>query len=213
MLSAGLSSKWPIPCAFPGVVTGDLYFVPPAKQGKLACLPGRSPALGLPGKRHALPDRQPGHHRTRPFPGRPGGAGWCHGAAVRGWGRWPDWRSRPARCGWPGARSWSRSWPQSRAWPRVDLLCIGKTGTLTRPGMRVTGTWPEGGWPGTRIAEVLAAMAAADEAPNGTIRAVAARYDTPPGGGCRRRYRSPRRASGAACRSPGTAPGCSARPA
>ena len=64
---------------------------------------------------------------------------------------------------------------------RVDVLCIDKTGTLTRPGMRVTETRVLGGWPGARIAEVIGAMAAADEAPNGTIRALAARYDAPPG--------------------------------
>ena len=64
---------------------------------------------------------------------------------------------------------------------RVDVLCIDKTGTLTRPGMRVTETRPVGDWRGARIAEVLSALAAADEAPNGTIRALAAQYDAPPG--------------------------------
>jgi cation-transporting P-type ATPase E len=64
---------------------------------------------------------------------------------------------------------------------RVDVLCIDKTGTLTRPGMQVTETRVLDGWPEARIAEVLSAMAAADEAPNGTIRALAARYDSPPG--------------------------------
>jgi len=64
---------------------------------------------------------------------------------------------------------------------RVDVLCIDKTGTLTRPGMRVTESRVLGGWPGARIAEVISAIAAADEAPNGTTRALAARYDAPPG--------------------------------
>ena len=64
---------------------------------------------------------------------------------------------------------------------RVDVLCIDKTGTLTRPGMRVTEIAVLAGWPDARIAEAISAIAAADEAPNGTIRALAARYDAPPG--------------------------------
>lgn len=64
---------------------------------------------------------------------------------------------------------------------RVDVLCIDKTGTLTRPGMRVTETRGLGRWTSALIAQVLSAIAAADEAPNGTIRALAARYDAPPG--------------------------------
>jgi hypothetical protein len=34
-------------------------------------LAGGPRPLRPPGKRHALPDRHPGHHRTTPFPGRP----------------------------------------------------------------------------------------------------------------------------------------------
>jgi cation-transporting ATPase E len=64
---------------------------------------------------------------------------------------------------------------------RVDVLCIDKTGTLTRPGMRVTETRELGRWTSELVVQVLSAIAAADEAPNGTIRALAARYDTPPG--------------------------------
>jgi len=64
---------------------------------------------------------------------------------------------------------------------RVDVLCIDKTGTLTRPGMRVAETRVLGGWPDARIGEVLGAIAAADRAPNGTIRALADRYDALPG--------------------------------
>jgi cation-transporting ATPase E len=63
---------------------------------------------------------------------------------------------------------------------RVDVLCIDKTGTLTRPGMQVTETMALGGWTGPQITQVISAIAAADEAPNGTIRALAARYDAPP---------------------------------
>ncbi len=64
---------------------------------------------------------------------------------------------------------------------RVDVLCIDKTGTLTRPGMRVTEIAVLAGWPDAQIAEAISAIAGADEAPNGTIRALAARYDAPPG--------------------------------
>ena len=64
---------------------------------------------------------------------------------------------------------------------RVDVLCIDKTGTLTRPGMRLIQTEVVGGWPDERIAEVVAGLAADDEAPNGTVAALAARYPTSPG--------------------------------
>jgi cation-transporting P-type ATPase E len=64
---------------------------------------------------------------------------------------------------------------------RVDVLCVDKTGTLTRPGMRVIETRVLDGGQEARIAEVIGAMTAADDAPNGTIRALAARYDAPPG--------------------------------
>jgi cation-transporting P-type ATPase E len=95
---------------------------------------------------------------------------------------------------------------------RVDVLCIDKTGTLTRPGMRVTETQVLGGWPGARIGEVISAIAAADEAPNGTIRALAARYDAPPGWTVQARtpFSSAGKWSGVSFA--GTAPGCSAPP-
>ncbi len=64
---------------------------------------------------------------------------------------------------------------------RVDVLCIDKTGTLTKPGMRLSETKVLGRRPSALIAQVLGAIAAADDAPNGTIRALAARYDAPPG--------------------------------
>jgi cation-transporting P-type ATPase E len=64
---------------------------------------------------------------------------------------------------------------------RVDVLCVDKTGTLTRPGMRLIQTEVVGGWPDERIAEVVAGLAADDEAPNGTVAALAARYPTSPG--------------------------------
>jgi cation-transporting P-type ATPase E len=64
---------------------------------------------------------------------------------------------------------------------RVDVLCTDKTGTLTRPGMRLVATEVLDGRPGARIAEVLAAVVAADEDPNPTMRAIAAGYAEGPG--------------------------------
>ena len=59
---------------------------------------------------------------------------------------------------------------------RVDTLCVDKTGTPTRPGMRLVATEVVGRWPAARIAEVVAGLAAADDAPNGTVAALAAHY-------------------------------------
>jgi len=64
---------------------------------------------------------------------------------------------------------------------RVDVLCVDKTGTLTRPGMRLVETEVIGGWPPARIAEVVAAIAADDNAPNGTVAALATSYPDSPG--------------------------------
>ena len=64
---------------------------------------------------------------------------------------------------------------------RVDVLCVDKTGTLTRPGMRLIETEVLPGWTGARIDEVVAALAAADDNPNGTVAALAARHPDPPG--------------------------------
>jgi len=64
---------------------------------------------------------------------------------------------------------------------RVDVLCVDKTGTLTRPGMRLVETEVIGGWPPERIAEVVAAIAADDNAPNGTVAALATSYPDSPG--------------------------------
>ena len=61
------------------------------------------------------------------------------------------------------------------------MLCVDKTGTLTRPGMRLMETEAINGWPSGRIAEVVAAIAADDSAPNGTVAALAARYPDAPG--------------------------------
>ena len=64
---------------------------------------------------------------------------------------------------------------------RADVLCIDKTGTLTKPGLRLLGTEVVSGRPGAPVAEVLGALAAADEAPNETGRSLAARYPAAPG--------------------------------
>lgn len=63
---------------------------------------------------------------------------------------------------------------------RVDVLCTDKTGTLTKPGMRLAETEVLAGQPAARIGEALAAVAAADENPNPTVRAIAARYAEDP---------------------------------
>ena len=64
---------------------------------------------------------------------------------------------------------------------RVDVLCTDKTGTLTKPGMRLAATEVLHGQPGVRIAEVLTAVTAADEDPNPTVRAIAAGCAQDPG--------------------------------
>jgi cation-transporting P-type ATPase E len=64
---------------------------------------------------------------------------------------------------------------------RVDVLCTDKTGTLTKPGMRLTATELLDGQPATQIGEVLAAVTAADENPNPTVRAIAADCAKEPG--------------------------------
>jgi cation-transporting P-type ATPase E len=72
---------------------------------------------------------------------------------------------------------------------RADVLCIDKTGTLTRPGLRVMATEVLGGRSGAPIAEVMSALAAADEAPNETGDRSRPAFPRIPGGrsggGCR----------------------------
>lgn len=78
---------------------------------------------------------------------------------------------------------------------RVDVLCIDKTGTLTEPGMAVVEIVPAGepgpgagpagdagphGWPERLIEEAAGAVAAADPAPNATMRALTDRFAMPP---------------------------------
>jgi cation-transporting ATPase E len=64
---------------------------------------------------------------------------------------------------------------------RVDVLCTDKTGTLTRPGMRLTATELLEGVAAARASEALAALVAADEDPNPTIKAIAASDAVDPG--------------------------------
>ena len=89
---------------------------------------------------------------------------------------------------------------------RVDVLCIDKTGTLTEPGMRLAATEVLDGHPGTRIGEVLAAVAAADEDPNPTLRAIGAGCAGDPGWAVRARvpFSSARKWSGVSFAGHGT---------
>jgi cation-transporting ATPase E len=60
---------------------------------------------------------------------------------------------------------------------RVDVVCVDKTGTLTEPGMALRATVPL--VDDVDVAAVLSGLAAAEEAPNPTLAAVAAAH--PPG--------------------------------
>jgi cation-transporting ATPase E len=64
---------------------------------------------------------------------------------------------------------------------RVDVLCVDKTGTLTKPGMQVTETQVLGNWTAEQIDAAVGALVAADDAQNGTMRALATRFDDAPG--------------------------------
>ena len=62
---------------------------------------------------------------------------------------------------------------------RVDVLCIDKTGTLTEGRLVVTSVSPVDGF--GPVEDALAAIAAVDEHPNATLRAIAERFPTAPG--------------------------------
>ena len=64
---------------------------------------------------------------------------------------------------------------------RVDVLCIDKTGTLTAPGMRLAAIEPLAGRTAGEVEAAIGAIAAADPAPNATMRALAARCGPPAG--------------------------------
>ena len=61
---------------------------------------------------------------------------------------------------------------------RVDVVCVDKTGTLTESGMWVASVKPLGDGP---VDDALAALAAADSRPNGSIAAIAVAYPNSPG--------------------------------
>jgi len=62
---------------------------------------------------------------------------------------------------------------------RVDVVCTDKTGTLTESGMRVRDVEELAALSET-VAEILAALAAADARPNASMQAIAETYDRPP---------------------------------
>jgi cation-transporting ATPase E len=64
---------------------------------------------------------------------------------------------------------------------RVDVLCIDKTGTLTRPGMRLIGTDTLDGQHPETVRQAIAALVSADEDQNATVKAIAAGYPRDPG--------------------------------
>lgn len=64
---------------------------------------------------------------------------------------------------------------------RVDVVCTDKTGTLTESGMRVARVEELDEAGHQRIADALAALAAADPRPNASMRAIADSYPDPPG--------------------------------
>ncbi|OBG58172.1 MULTISPECIES: HAD-IC family P-type ATPase [unclassified Mycobacterium] len=64
---------------------------------------------------------------------------------------------------------------------RVDVVCADKTGTLTENGMRVAGVEEFEAAQRNRVADALAALAAADPRPNASMQAIAETYQRPPG--------------------------------
>jgi cation-transporting ATPase E len=65
---------------------------------------------------------------------------------------------------------------------RIDVLCIDKTGTLTEGKLEVASVEVVEGASEAEAAELLAALAAADAAPNSTMRAIADRFEAAPAG-------------------------------
>ncbi|MFN8233950.1 MAG: HAD-IC family P-type ATPase [Actinomycetota bacterium] len=65
---------------------------------------------------------------------------------------------------------------------RIDVLCIDKTGTLTEGRLEVSSVEPVDGTSDDEASVLLCALAAADPAPNSTMRAIAVRFATPPAG-------------------------------
>jgi cation-transporting ATPase E len=63
---------------------------------------------------------------------------------------------------------------------RVDVVCADKTGTLTENGMRVAAVEELDAAQRDRVADALAALAAADPRPNASMQAIAETYQRPP---------------------------------
>ena len=93
---------------------------------------------------------------------------------------------------------------------RVDVVAADKTGTLTENGMRLAEVRPLRR--GTRVDDVLAALAAADPRPNASLQAVAEAHPGLRGGSCAAASRSPRPAGGAVRASTLVRTGCSVPP-
>ncbi|MEO7555353.1 MAG: HAD-IC family P-type ATPase, partial [Acidimicrobiales bacterium] len=62
---------------------------------------------------------------------------------------------------------------------RVDVVCLDKTGTITLPDLVVAYSTPLD--ESTPVADVLASLAAAEDAPNASLRAIATAYPAAPG--------------------------------
>ncbi len=91
---------------------------------------------------------------------------------------------------------------------RVDVVCADKTGTLTEDRMEVVELVPLGGAAADDTGRALTALAAADEAPNASMQAIAAANPGAPDWTVTSGGRPSRRpASGAACPSASTATG------
>jgi cation-transporting P-type ATPase E len=63
----------------------------------------------------------------------------------------------------------------------ADVVCLDKTGTLTEPGLRVTGLLPARGLDEAALGGELARYAAAVAVRNSTLEAIAAEFPGPPG--------------------------------
>jgi cation-transporting ATPase E len=73
-----------------------------------------------------------------------------------------------------------RELPAVEGLARVDVICLDKTGTLTRGGIAAEGADPLGGGQ-EPVEEALGAIAAAERRPNPTLAAIAARWPAPDG--------------------------------
>jgi cation-transporting P-type ATPase E len=79
-----------------------------------------------------------------------------------------------------GRRVLVRELPAVEGLARVDVVCMDKTGTLTRGGIAAQGADPLGAGDDP-VAEALGALAAAEAHPNPTLAAIGARWPAPVG--------------------------------